>query len=182
MVADYQERQLGNFLHHKTTFAGLRRIDTLLLLRDSPLRVRAKGLRNAGQERLFLKISHDHEKGIVGVIVGLVVGLHILQGQMRQIVPPANGGPVIRRGLKGDGVQLFCERGRRIVLGPQPSFLHHYEMLRVKVLLLQHEVLHPIRLQLHGHLHLGCVEILEIGRKVTRGEGVVITPVLPDTS
>ena len=87
---------------------------------------------------------------------------------------------MVRLYLEGRGADLLHEEGLRVVVGPHPPLFHHHHPLRAEVLLPEDEVLHPVRFEIEAHLDPVGAQVLEIGRVIVGGEGVVVAAVLLD--
>ena len=76
--------------------------------------------------------------------------------------------------LVGCRHHVFVNQRLGVVLGAHPALLHHHLNFLGKLLGRQHQIVHPVCLQLQSQSQLGFLQLLKIGGMVAAGKGVFL--------
>jgi hypothetical protein len=117
-------------------------------------------------------VAHDNQRGVVGLIVGVVEALAVLGGDPLQVLHGADGRPLVRVPVEGGRAEQLQGLAHRVVVDAQPLLLHHHLPLRVHGAGEELEVTHPIGLELEREAHVGRRHRLVVRGDVLGGEGV----------
>ncbi len=121
----------------------------------------------------MIDVADHHHISVVRHIPALVPVARILGRHVLEVVHPADDRPTIGVRLEGNGIHCFKKQGLRLIVGAQPALFHDDPDLLLEFLGGQRQMAHAISLQRHHFLQPVRRHLLEIGRVITAGEGIV---------
>lgn len=129
------------------------------LARDSPV-----GARYGAQQLALAHVAHHDEGGVVRRVVRPVEGDAVLRGEALDVLHPADGRPVVRVALEGRLVEKLVGDALDVVVDPVAPLVGDDLLLARDLRLAQHEILHPLGLELERQLHaVGRQQLVVVG-------------------
>ncbi len=147
MEGFYDGSELGLFSYDYPALARLRLFDVFFLVGCDTRLDRPEGRLQQGEHFFLFKVARDYYEGVGGDVIGLVMGLKVIEGVPDDVLHPPYDGPVVGLDYEGGGIKLLAQHGLRVVVSPHPPLFHDNGPLRLEVLLAEDEVFHPVRFE-----------------------------------
>ena len=125
-------------------------------------------------------IAGDDQDRVARRVVLPVEGDRVVAREPRHLRHPADHRPAIGVGGVERGIHLLGQQARRFIVDAGTAFLLHHRELGRHVLVLQHQIGHAIRFELHDQRQAVLRYALEIAGVILGGERVVVGAVAPD--
>ena len=172
LVAQHHRRQLRRSPHHDRALAVLRRLTGVHRPWRRPAWNAAEELLHERQRRLRVDVAGQDHDGVVGRVVGLEVGLRLLQRDALEVLHEPDRVPAVGAALEGLQIEGLVHRTLDVVVDAEATLLHDDAALLLQVLRRDGQVGHPIGLEIEHHGQRLLRKVVQVRRHVARGEAV----------
>ena len=131
---------------------------------------------------LGIDIADHHQHRVVRCIPAPIELARVVDGQVLEVVHPADDRRAVRMRAERGGIELLEQRGTRPVVGAPAALLHHDLHLAREYLGLHRQVRHALGLELKHGAEVLRGQLLVVGSVVTPGEGIVAAADLGDAA